>query len=42
VVKLKDRVLNNGVESETRNSGHDLGSTAKQVTLVWICVTKGG
>jgi len=40
-VKLKDRVSNKGVERETRTSGHNVGTTAKQVTMVWICVAKG-
>ena len=27
---------------ETRNSGHNVGTTAKQVTVIWTCVAKGG
>ena len=28
------------VEIETRNRGYNLGTTAKQVTMVWACVPR--
>ena len=28
-------------ERETRTSGHNVATTAKQVTMVWTCVAKG-
>ena len=39
-IKLKDRVLNKELR-QTRNSGQNIGTTAKQVTVVWTCVAKG-
>ena len=39
-MKLKDRVSNKELR-ETRNSGHNVATTAKQATMVWTCVAKG-
>jgi len=42
-VRLKDSVSNKELtETDTRNSGDNFGTTAKQVTTVWTCVAKGG
>jgi len=38
-IKVKDRVPS-GVERETRNRQHNLGTTAKQAATVWACVAK--
>jgi len=40
-VKLKVRVSNKELR-KTRNTGHNLSTTAKQVTIVWACIAKGG
>ena len=38
----KDRVSNKELrERKTRNSGQNVATTAKQVTIVWTCVAKG-
>ena len=39
-VKLKDRVSNKELR-ETRYSGQNIATTAKQVMMVWTCVVKG-
>ena len=39
-VKLKDRVSHKELR-ETRNSAHNVTTTAKQATMVWMCVAKG-
>ena len=38
-IKLQDRVLSS-VERETRIRRHNLGTTAKQVVMVWACAAK--
>ena len=39
-IKVKDRVLSKQLR-ETRNRGHNLGTTAKQAAVVWACAAKG-
>ena len=39
-VKLKDTVSDKELR-ETRNSRHNVATTANQVTMVWTCVSKG-
>ena len=38
-VKLKDRLSSKELR-ETRNSGYDLGTTAKHVAMLWAYVAK--
>ena len=38
-INVKDRVLCKELR-DTRNRGHNLGTAAKHVAMVWECVTK--
>jgi len=39
-VKVKDRVPSKELKIGTRNGSYNLGTTTKQVAMVWACVAK--